>query len=279
MRTFTIKTTALQRSIGVMMKTILLIFAAAASAVAATDPPSWKLAWSDEFQRENSIDKTKWAPCERSHADWANTMTRDPRCYMVKGGVLHLIGIPNDGADKDKVPFLTGGITSKGKFSFKHGKIEIGARFKSARGAWPALWLLGEKGGWPGNGEIDLMEHLNFDEIVYQTVHSDYTVNTDKNHPKSGGTVPIKPDRFNTYGAEWDAEKITFTVNGKSTHSYSRVSEKGAKQWPFDQPFYIIMSMQIGGNWVGKGDPKDYPAGMEIDWVRVYERESIRLAP
>jgi hypothetical protein len=52
------------------------------------------------------------------------------------------------------------------------------------------------------------------------------------------------------------------------------VPEKGPEQWPFDQPFYLILSMQIGGDWVGQPDPKDYPADLEIDWVRVYEADS-----
>lgn len=254
------------------MKLAILSLLATANLVIAA-PLGWKLVWSDEFQRENSIDTTKWSPCERGTADWNNTMTRDPRCYSVKGGILHLKGIVNDGADKDKVPFLTGGVTTQGKFSFKHGRIEIRARVKSAKGAWPALWLLGSKGGWPGNGEMDLMERLNFDEVVYQTVHSEYTVKIDKsNTPPKSKTTKIDAEDFNTYGMEWDSEKIIFTVNGEPSHTYPRVPEKGAKQWPFEQPFYIIMSMQIEGSWVGKADPEDYPAGMEIDWVRVYSR-------
>jgi hypothetical protein len=68
-----------------------------------------------------------------------------------------------------------------------------------------------------------------------------------------------------------------FTVNGKRTHTYPRVPEKGEKQWPFRQKFYLIMSMQIGGSWVNRGGrlptkPEHYPAWMEVDWVRVYSR-------
>lgn len=250
---------------------IILLLLIASAVVASAAPAGWKLVWSDEFNRPGVIDTTKWSPCERGTSDWNDTMTRDPRCYVVKGGTLQLRGITNGG--EDKVPFLTGGITSKGKFEFKHGKIEISARFKSAKGAWPALWMLGSKGGWPANGEIDLMEHLNFDGFVYQTVHSKHTHKPGgKAEPPGGGTSKINREDFNTYGAEWDADRINFIVNGKPSFTYPRVPEKGPEQWPFDQPFYLILSMQIESSWVGKADPKDYPAWMEIDWVRIYER-------
>jgi len=63
-------------------------------------------------------------------------------------------------------------------------------------------------------------------------------------------------------------------VNGNPTYRYPRVREKGEKQWPFDQPFYLLLSMQIDGGWVnsaGPTDPSHYPAWLEVDWVRVYK--------
>lgn len=230
----------------------------------------WKLVWQDEFN-ENYINPEVWSPTERRTSDWNNTMTTDPKVFGIGDGSLHLKGFVNDDQATDPVPFLTGGVTSRGKYSFQYGKVVIRAKFDSARGAWPALWMLGDKGGWPANGEIDLMEHLNFDDFVYQTVHSSYTLDGG-NTPQKSTQPKIKRDAFNTYGAEWDADKIVFTVNGKHTHTYPRAPEKGDAQWPFKQPFYFVLSMQIGGGWVGQGDPKDYPAEMEIDWVRVYER-------
>ena len=158
------------RLYGCRMRFILSCLLLVSGAHAApSDLAGLKLVWSDEFNGK-FIDKNKWSPCERGKSDWNNTMTRDPRCFKIGGGTLRLIGRVNPDTDKDPSPFLTGGITSKGKFTFHHGKIVIRARFKSARGAWPALWMLGIEGGWPNNGEIDLMEHLNFDNKVYQTV-------------------------------------------------------------------------------------------------------------
>ncbi len=254
---------------------ILLWIGAALSAFAGPrDLPGWKLVWSDEFTGR-SIDSSKWKACERGGSDWNDTMSADPKCFALKNGVLELRGFANPDRKKDAVEYLTGGITSQGKFDFTYGKVVIRARFKSATGAWPALWMLGAKGGWPHNGEIDLMEHLNYDDKVYQTVHSHWANEVDKAKtiPK-GTTAPIKRDDFNEYGVEWDADKLVFTVNGAPTLTYPRVPEKGAEQWPFNQPFYFILSMQIGGQWVGKADPKDYPAWMAVDWVRVYQREA-----
>jgi beta-glucanase (GH16 family) len=236
----------------------------------------WELVWKDDFAGKE-LDDSKWTLCKRGNPDWKNTMSDDPRLLKIKGGVLHLRGIVNDKQDKNPAPYLTAGVTSKGKFSFQYGKVEIRARFKSAQGAWPALWMLGTDKGWPANGEIDLMEHLNFDHKIYQTVHSEYTIRIDKtNTPKKGSTAKIERDDWNTYGCEWDANKIVFTVNGKPTHTYPRVPAMGEKQWPFNQPFYFILSMQIGGSWVNGSGPTNsthYPAGMEVDWVRVYGRK------
>ena len=237
------------------------------------DSAKWELVWREEFAGQ-TLDDSRWTRCKRGRSDWNNTMSDDPALVKIADGVLHLRGIVNDNKDKDPVPYLTAGVTSRGKYAYRYGKVQIRARFKCAQGAWPALWMLGAEQGWPAGGEIDLMEHLNFDDKVYQTVHSEYTVRIDKtNTPKKSGTAPIERDDWNTYGCEWEADRIVFTVNGKPTHTYPRVPALGEKQWPFDQPCYFILSMQIGGKWVngtGPTNPDHYPAGMEIDWIRVY---------
>ncbi len=92
------------------------------------------------------------------------------------------------------------------------------------------------------------MEHLNFDDKIYQTVHSEYTYHIDKtNRPRRGKTTRINRDDWNIYGCIWDADNIVFTVSDEPTLTYCRVPEKGAEQWPFSQSFFFKLSVQIGG--------------------------------
>lgn len=237
-------------------------------------PAGWKLVWQDEFDRPQ-LDPTKWQRCARGSADWDRMMSKDPSLVELKDGLLRLDGVGNDDRQSGRSPFLTGGVKSQGKFEFLHGRVEVRARFKSARGAWPAIWLLAAGVQWPAGGEIDLMEHLNFDEFVHQTIHTPYTVDAkNTKHPDDNSrTAAIRRDEFNTYGVEWDDEQIVFLVNGERTFQYERDARKGPTQWPFSHPLYLILSMQIGGRWVGEPNPAHYPAYMEIDWVRVYRRE------
>lgn len=201
-------------------------------------------------------------------------MSDDSRLFELKDGVLRLHGLANDDRQKDPSLFLTGGVTSSGKFQFHHGRLAVRARFKSAQGAWPAIWLLAAGKRWPAGGEIDIMEHLNFEDLVYQTIHTPYTIEAKRtNADDNVRTTAIKRDEFNVYGMEWDADRIVFLVNGKASFTYKRDDAKGPDQWPFHHPMYIILSMQIGGSWVGDATPQHYPASMEIDWVRVFERE------
>ena len=76
---------------------------------------------------------------------------------------------------------------------------------------------------------------------------------------------------YNLYAMEWSPDKLVFLVNGKATFTYPRKTDVDTSQWPFDQPFYLLVDQQLGGNWVGKVDVNQLPVKMSIDWVRVYQ--------
>ncbi len=137
------------------------------------------------------------------------------------------------------------------------------------------MWMLAEQnkyGAYPRNGEIDIMEHLNFDDIIYQTTHSYYTLELKKNkEPPHYGTAKIDISKFNTFGLEWYPDRLVFTLNGEETFVYPKVEGVDPSQWPYDQPFYLLIDQQLGGGWVGKVNPNDLPVQMIVDWVKIYQ--------
>lgn len=240
----------------------------------STGNRKWKLIWADDFSN-NRLDTSKWTIIPRGKSAWEKHMSADSQCYSFKDGYLYLRGINNPDTSIDKSPFLTGGIYTKGKFAFQYGKIEIRAKLECAQGAWPAMWMLAAQnkyGEYPKNGEIDIMEHLNFDSSVYQTIHSYYTLTLkQENKPPHYSTAKMNPGEFNTFGLEWYQDKIVFTVNGQSTFTYPKVNNVDPSQWPFDQPFYLLIDQQLGGSWVGNVNSHQLPVQMIVDWVKVYQ--------
>lgn len=235
---------------------------------------TWKLIWKDEFNG-NSLDTTKWSRIPVGKSDWNRHMSTVDDCFKIENGKLHLLGINNPDTTADPRPYLTGGIWSKGKFAFQYGKVEIRAKLGSAQGAWPAMWMLAELkkyGNYPNNGEIDIMEHLNFDMHIYQTTHSHYTLNIgEKMNPPHSGTTKIDAGDYNVFGISWYPDRIVFQLNGEDTFTYPRIEDVDASQWPYDQPFFLLIDQQLGGSWVGKVDQTQLPVEMIIDWVKVYQ--------
>ncbi|MCM1066179.1 MAG: glycoside hydrolase family 16 protein [Muribaculaceae bacterium] len=239
--------------------------------------PQWKLVWAEEFNGPE-LDTEVWSKCHRSTPDWCNTMSEDESLYELRDGKLILRGVVNPDTSTDPSPFLTGGVWTKGKKSFEPGRFEIRARLEGTKGAWPAIWLLPfdhQKYSWPEGGEIDIMERLNNNHVAYQTVHSPYTYTLGQtDSPQSSKTSPIDRDGFNVYGVDMYPDKIVFHINGVTTHVYPRIEELADKgQFPFYIPQYLLIDMQLGGQWVGEVDPADLPVEMEVDWVRHYVLE------
>lgn len=226
--------------------------------------------WADEFD-SNVIDTTKWSKIPRGSADWNRHMSYADSCYEVKNGYLVLRGFRNYNSN-DTAKYVTGGVFGLDKMAFGYGRIEVRAKLGVAKGAWPAFWFLTQGKNWPQGGEIDLMERLNHDDFVYQTIHTDYTLKLKiKDNPKSSATAKINPRKFNTYALEKYPDSLVFFVNGKRTFAYPRIQTDKEGQFPFaNEQHYLLLDMQLGGNWVGAIEDKQLPVEMKIDWVRYY---------
>lgn len=240
-------------------------------------PSAPKLIWSDEFTKEGLPDSTKWT-YEVGGNGWGNNeleyyTARRPENARIENGKLIIEARKEayEGKNYTSARLLT-------KARWEHGRIEALAKLPSGRGTWPAIWMLGEKvatAGWPLGGEIDIMEHVGFDEgVVHGTVHTEAY-----NHVKGtqkGQQVTIKDatSAFHLYAIEWTADKIDFFVDNQKYYTVEKsVLGSDVAQWPFEQPFYLILNMAVGGNWGGqKGvDETIWPRRMEVDYVRVYQ--------
>lgn len=242
----------------------------------------YRLVWSDEFDEDGLPNSEKWSydvgdGCPNL-CGWGNnekqyfTENRAENARIENG---HLI-IEARKEDFKKSEYTSARLVSKGKGDFKYGKIEARAKLPSGIGTWPAFWMMPSKskyGGWPKSGEIDIMEHVGYDaSLVHGTVHTEnynHMIGTDK-----GGELK-KNDyekEFHIYGIEWTAEQIDFFIDGKKYFSFQN-EYKTSAEWPFDQPFHIILNLTVGGNWGGrKGVDKDiWPQKYIIDYVRVYQ--------
>jgi beta-glucanase (GH16 family) len=176
----------------------------------------------------------------------------------------------------DKKEYTSARLISKNKGDWKYGKIEVRAMLPQGRGLWPAVWMLPTKriyGDWPACGEIDIMEHVGYNpDSVFSTVHTksfNHIIGTQKSKAIK---LDNEYDNFHIYSIEWNADKIDFFLDGRMKFTFLN-SGNGFAEWPFDQSFFLIMNLAVGGNWGGKHgiDNSVFPAITIIDYVRVYE--------
>ncbi len=169
----------------------------------------------------------------------------------------------------------------KTKNSWKYGRFEIRAKIPPGKGTWSALWALPtdwEYGNWPLSGEIDIMEHVGFDEdIIVTSIHNAALFAGDIAGTDQHGYVKIPGacKEFNKYILEWNENEIVMKVNDSVSLRYPKNDNNWAK-WPFDKRFHLIFNIAVGGSWGGaKGiDDSIFPAKMEIDYIRVYSKET-----
>ena len=271
-------------------------------ATTQTTQPDWKLTWSDEFNG-TGIDRTKWdfdmgtgfytPPKDGKPGQWSSGWgnnelefyTDRNKNAFVKDGMLHLRAIKEEykGAHYTSAKMRTGGRGEMPLFTQKYGRFEFRAKLPVGKGLWPAIWLLPQNdlyGGWAASGEIDLMEARGkYTDIVQGTLH--YGGSSPKNvwHgqqyrlPDSGSIAD-----FHVYTLEWEPGEIRMSVDDKIYFTrnfwWSRTGD-AANPWPapFDQPFYIILNVAVGGNFGGDPDNTTvFPQEMVVDYVRVYEK-------
>ena len=237
----------------------------------------YELVWSDEFNG-TSLDMNNWNIEVNGDGGGNNEKqfyTDSEKNISVSDGSLKIHALNEKHYQGNRSwDYTSGRITTQGKRSFKFGKIEARIKIPRFQGAWPAFWMLGDNirnVGWPRCGEIDIMEAINNDNIVYSNLHwyhADHNADTQNANAYNVGDRT----QWHTYTMEWDKSQMLFYCDGVE---YQRYSITSAEMSEFRANQFIILNLAIGGNWPGFTiDNSAFPdrSTMEVDYVRVYQK-------
>jgi len=247
----------------------------------------WNEVWSDEFDGE-SLDENKWNILQW-RPGWVNNelqayTSRDTNVFIDNGNLVlqgliepGYYGTDYTGAGYN-ADYTSGRVNTDDKINWTYGRFDIRAKLPKGRGSWPAIWMLGENistVGWPNCGEIDIMEHVGFEEgMIHGSIHTEdynHSINTQRSGAKFVSTAT---DSFHTYSLEWGPTYLRYLIDDESYFFVYNDSNGDVGRWPFNEPQYLILNLAIGGDWGGvEGvDPTAFPMRMLVDYVRVYKR-------
>ncbi|HKJ49178.1 MAG TPA: glycoside hydrolase family 16 protein [Christiangramia sp.] len=271
------------------MRSILLLLFLSTSFTQTMNAQNYQLVWNDDFNTPGKPDPEKWNYETGFIRNLEEQIyTKRKKNVRIKNGKLEITALKEEYKNHRYDPdvqnyrintefsdYTSGSITTKDKFEFKYGRVEVRAKLPAGNGVWPAIWMLGanfEEIDYPLAGEIDIMEHVGKEpQEVHATVHFPWN---NKNGIKSnGGTKKLEDpsSNFHVYSVDWTPEKIEFLIDNKSYHIF-KIEDAGKENNPFRKPFYLILNLALGGNWPGPVDAEILPQKFLIDYVRVYKQ-------
>jgi beta-glucanase (GH16 family) len=232
--------------------------------------------WAEEFDYSGVPSSKNWA-YDIGGSGWGNNEKQFYSNSIKNASVMN--GKLTITARKEPVHgmgYSSARLVTKNKVDVLYGRIEVRAKLPTGRGTWPAIWMLPTDsfyGGWPKSGEIDMMEHVGYDQNkVHFSTHSEayhFQINTQKTSAK---IIPTVSTEFHKYRVDWTPYAIRGYFDDVKVFEF--VNEgTGFKTWPFDKRFHIILNLAVGGNWGGaKGiDNTIFPVEFVVDYVRYYK--------
>jgi beta-glucanase (GH16 family)/SOS-response transcriptional repressor LexA len=250
----------------------------------------WDLVWADEFNG-TSLDQTKWSyqlgtGCDINLCGWGNnelqTYTSRPENISVSNGNLIITARKENYGGRE---YTSARIRTINKGDFTYGRIEARMKLPKGQGLWPAFWMLPTDnvyGGWPASGEIDIME-LRGEQpnVSLGTIHYGPAW---PNNRHSGGSYTLPSgdfsQAFHTFSVDWEPNRIRWYIDGNLFYT-ATPSTTSPYTWPFDQRFYILLNLAVGGNFL-QNPPSNanyFPQTMEVDYVRVYKSTTCTQPP
>jgi beta-glucanase (GH16 family) len=246
-------------------------------------PAGYLLQWNDEFNGD-TLNLKYW----NIETWWAGAYNNELQSYTksqnnigLNNGYLYLRAQKETPFNPNQPGYTSGRITTQDKVEMQYGYWEIKAKLPSGVGTWPAIWMLNSKIDtipWPNSGEIDIMEHVGYDENrVFFSIHNEDLFG-DVHGTNQQGVYYFEEieDDFHTYSVEWNENEIKGFVDGVQYFNISKLSNSNYSQWPYDSPFFLIINLAIGGDWGGvQGvDNSIFPSSFIIDYARMFTKKN-----
>ncbi len=289
------------------------------ASVSPAEMVGWSLIWSDEFDGP-SIDRSKWGfdlDCWGGGNDERQCYADNVKNASLEDGKLvitarkeessgpalppHLRKTAEDRKAINTKPFTSARLTTKGKASWRYGRIDVRAKLPQGQGTWPAIWMLPEDndyGSWAASGEIDIMEAVNMgiaceecsgglENTIMATLHFG-GLWPDNKMASTELPLPGSLEDFHTYSIVWSEGRFDWLINGR------HIATKTADDWfttatddpnaPFDKPFHLILNLAIGGRLsedrgAGGVSEDGFPKRFEVDFVRVWKCDDRPVNP
>lgn len=284
------------------------------SVLAPLEGAGWELAWADEFDGD-MLDRSKWTPevsCWGGGNSERQCYTDRPENIVVEDGMLLLkarkerftgparpLEIAENPNPRLTQQYTSGKVRTRGLHAWRYGRIEVRAKVPAGQGTWPAVWMMPDDdtyGPWPLSGEIDILEAVNIgakckmcgggrgENRTISALHfGDRPPNNRLVDSRTAlADLALPSDEFHVYAVEWGEGLIRFLVNDR-VHLTVPADQwdtgsplaSGNPNAPFDQPFYIMANLAVGGRLSEENNAKglaakSFPAQFAIDWIRVY---------
>lgn len=236
--------------------------------------PGYSLAWHDEFDGPN-IDLNSWK-YDLGASGWGNNELQNYTSSSINSFISNG-NLVIEARKESNGTYTSARMLTAGKKEFALGRIDIRAKLPKGKGIWPALWMLGSSfanNGWPKCGEIDIMEVLGHQPSkLYGTAH--WGVSGSNNFQSSGNFTFLNSgdfsEKFHVFSLIWTQNSIRWLLDDVQYHSITSATT-GSNPYPFNDPFFLIFNVAVGGNWPGNPDnTTQFPQRMLVDYVRVFQ--------
>jgi beta-glucanase (GH16 family) len=255
-----------------------------------TETDDYKLVWSDEFDEDGPPNPDNWS-YERGFVRNEELQWYQPENARCKGGLLVIEGrrerLENPRYDpeardwrrqREFAEYTSACLITRRKHEWLYGKFEMRGRIDTRSGLWPAWWMLGTARGWPGGGEIDIMEYYRgtlLANVAWQGRRRGRPRWDESRRPITEFGDDQWSDKFHVWRMEWDKSAIKLFVDDKllnSTDLATTVNGDREAANPFHEPQYMLVNLAIGGTQGGDPSATKFPARFEVDYVRVYQK-------